>query len=496
MDTAPTTPQPNVPVPPTQPGNPSDAGKTPGSKKPLLERIADWREAHVPDTPFLFIMSVVSGLAIGVAAFILKWTIGTTARLVSHGMKIADGNWILLVVPVAGIVLTGIVVRYVFRTDITHGVSKIMTDLKTGVYKLKAMICYAPIIASSITLGFGGSAGSEGPIAYVGAGIGNNLARIFRLNPRLMTIMLASGAGAGIAGIFKSPIGGLLFTLEVLKVELTTITVMALLTSTLTAAMTAYVFSGFTNDLAFYGYHPFEAHLMPWFIILGIFTGLYSVYYSGVMNRMERFYDSRKSPWVENIIGGVILSVSIFLFPVLYGEGYAAMSDIMNGNISTVIDYSPFHAFFGYEWILIISAAAILLLKSFAASASNSAGGVAGDFAPTLFAGCIAGLFFALLVNKLFNLDLPFADFCFVGMAGVMAGAVRAPLMAIFITVEMTACYTLFLPVFIVAGISFGIVRLFSSREYYAFRDRKKHFSNAGLGLNDSQPDDTPSPQS
>ncbi|MCH5318557.1 MAG: chloride channel protein [Paramuribaculum sp.] len=455
--------------------------------KSRLDRIADWREKHIPDTPFLFIMSVVSGLAIGTAAFILKWTIGMMTKIVAHGMKIAHGNWVLLVVPLLGIVLTGIFVRYVLRTDITHGVSKIMKDLKVGIYKLKAMICYAPILASSITLGFGGSAGSEGPIAYVGAGIGSNLARIFRLNPRLMMIMLSCGAGAGIAGIFKSPIGGFLFTLEVLKVELTSVTVMALLTSTLTAAMTSYVLSGCTNDLSFFGYHPFEPHLMPWFILLGVFTGFYSLYYSGVMTRMEKFYDSRKNPWIENIIGGLILAAAIFLFPVLYGEGYEAMSDIMNGNTSLVIDYSPLHSFFGYEWIIIISAGAILLLKSFAASASNSAGGVAGDFAPTLFAGCIAGLFFAELLNKLFGLELPFADFCFVGMAGVMAGAVRAPLMALFITVEMTACYTLFLPVFIVSGISFGIVRLFTSQEYYAFRDRRKHFTNTDLTGTDTK---------
>ena len=449
--------------------------------KSRLERLADWREAHIADTPFLFIMSVVSGLTIGTAAFILKWCIRLITKLVTHGMKIADVSWILLVVPVLGILLTAIFVRNVLRTDITHGVSKIMADLKVGIYKLKAMICYAPIIASSITLGFGGSAGSEGPIAYVGAGIGSNLARIFRLNPRLMMIMLASGAGAGIAGIFTSPVGGFLFTLEVLKVEMTTVTVMALFTSTITAAMTAYVLSGCTNDLAFLGYHPFDPHLVPWFLLLGLFTGFYSLYYSGVMNRMERFYDSRKNPWIENLIGGVILAVCLLFFPVMYGEGYEAMSEIMAGNISLIIDYSPLHHYFGMEWILIIAAGVVLLLKSFAASASNSAGGVAGDFAPTLFAGCIAGLFFSLLINKVFDLQLPFADFCFVGMAGVMAGAVRAPLMAIFITVEMTACYTLFLPVLIVAGISFGVVRLFTSEEYYAFRDRRKHFSVPSL---------------
>lgn len=449
--------------------------------KRSLDWIADWRQKHIPDTPFLFIMAVVSGLAIGLAAFILKWTIGMMTKIVSHGMHIAHGNWILLIVPVLGIIFTGIFVRYILKTDITHGVSKIMKDLKVGIYKLKAMICYAPIIASSITLGFGGSAGSEGPIAYVGAGIGSNLARIFRLNPRLMMIMLSCGAGAGIAGIFKAPIGGFLFTLEVLKVELTTVTVMALLTSTITAAMTAYVLSGCTNDLLFTGFHPFDAHLVPWYLLLGLFTGFYSLYYSGVMTKMEKFYDSRRNPWIENLIGGIILAVCLFFFPVMYGEGYEAMSMIMSGNKDIIIDYSPLHTFFDEKWILIIAGALILALKSFAASASNSAGGVAGDFAPTLFAGCIAGLFFAEVINKSFGIDLHFVDFAFIGMAGVMAGAVRAPLMAVFITVEMTACYTLFLPVLIVAGISFGVVRLFTSEEYYAFRDRKKHFSNAAI---------------
>lgn len=397
--------------------------------------------------------------------------IGGVTDCVQKWLHPGQVNWLYILIPVAGILLTGIFVRYVVRLDITHGINKVLAKLRQHIYNIKARVMLAPMIASTITLGLGGSAGSEGPIATTGAAIGSNFARIFGMSKRHMMIMIGCGAGAGIAGIFKSPLGGFLFTLEVMRLELTTVSVITLLASTITAAMTAYIFSGCTIDLLFAGEHPFDPALTPIYICLGIFCGIYSLYYSQIMKFMEGRYSKISNPWHRNITGGAVLGISLFLFPAMYGEGYGVMAKLLAGDYSTLTLSSPWHSFSPDALTIIAVCGGMLALKCFATSASNSAGGVAGDFAPTLFAGSIAGLFFALGVNHLFpGADLPVSDCVFVAMGGVMAGAIRAPLMAIFLTVEMTGCYTLFLPVLIVCLISFGVVRLVSHRNYIITR--------------------------
>ncbi len=432
-------------------------------------RAARWRERHISDNAAAFIVATVTGLAAGTGAFVLKWMVASVTRFLTHGLRLDGANWIFLLIPVAGIILTGIYVRYILRDDITHGVSKLMADLRKRIYKLRLHLTYSPLIASTLTLGFGGSAGSEGPIAYAGAAMGSNLARLARFSPQLMMIMVGCGAGAGIAGIFKAPVGGFLFTLEVLRMELTTVSVIALFTACIVAGMTAFALSGFTYDLNFPGVHLFEPSMSGWYVALGIFCGLYALYYSAMMRRMQHVYGSVRSPWLRNLAGGAVLALSIFLFPSLYGGGYGVMGHLLCGEHSAITAGSLFYGIAPDAWALIIVAGAILLVKTFACSASNSAGGVAGDFAPTLFAGCIAGLFFALTVNKIFDAGLPVSHFAFVAMAGVMAGIVRAPLMALFLAVEMTGCETLFLPALIVAGISFGVVKLSTRADFYAY---------------------------
>lgn len=435
----------------------------------FVERLTQWRAKHFRDIVFAYILAIVIGICAGFCAFLLKWMIGKVTGWLTGGTDTASDRWIYFVIPVAGIVLTGIFVRYVVRMDITHGVSKLIVNLKRQIYKIKARILVSPMLASTLTLGFGGSAGSEGPIAYTGAAIGSNLARIFGLSPQLMMIMIGCGAGAGIAGIFKSPVGGFLFTLEVLRIELSTVSVIAVLVSSIAGAMTAYVLSGCTPDVVFAGIHPFDSDLILLFIALGIFCGIYSLYYSAVMKRMQKAYLAIKNPWIRNISGGMVLGAAILLFPSLYGEGYDVIAKMLATDYAAVASGSLWERFVDHPWSIIFMCAGIIMIKCFAASASNSSGGVAGDFAPTLFAGCFAGLFFALIINHLYpEAQLPAEEFAFVGMGGVMAGAIRAPLMALFLTVEMTGCYSLFLPVLIVCGISSVIVWLFSRRDFYA----------------------------
>ncbi|MDE7449925.1 MAG: chloride channel protein [Paramuribaculum sp.] len=432
-----------------------------------FETFLSWRSRKVNDQAFLFTLAFLTGVVSGAFAALLKVVIRHISLFWTSGMHIHGVNIPLLAIPVVGILLTGIYQRYVIHANLTHGSRRLSADLAAGNYSLPSYLTYAPMVASSLTLGFGGSAGSEGPIAYTGAAVGSNIGKLFRVSPRMMMIMVGCGAGAGIAGIFKAPMGGALFTLEVLKMQLTTMSVMALILACVTSAMTAYVLSGYTVDLSYVQMHQFDASVAPWIVGLGIVCGLYSVYYSYIMALMDCTYGRIRNPWIKNGLSGLVLAVLLFIFPAMYGEGYGMMGHLLNGDLHAMINCSAFSRIATDGWPIVLVAGGIVLTKCFAASASNCGGGVAGDFAPTLFAGCILGFFFASSVNLIFGLDLPVSGFAFMGMAGVMSGAIRAPFMALFLTVEMTNGFILFLPLLVVAAISYGVVRLFNKPVYY-----------------------------
>ena len=409
---------------------------------------------YIPPYAFMMTLAFLTGLITGTAAFILKTAIGWISRSVTHAMDPSNLNWILLIAPLIGIMLTGIYQRYILHKEIYHGTERVNRAIRHGRYLMAPDLTYAPLVASTLTLGFGGSAGAEGPIAYTGSAIGSNLAKIFHADTPLIRIMLACGAGAGIAGIFKAPIGGVLFSLEVLTITLTTPAIIAIVLSAVTSALTAYVWSGCTTDIILHDYVPFDWQWMPWVVLLGIFCGLYSFYYSSIMSLMRGWYESMTNPWMKNLISGSLLAIMIFIFPALYGEGYDFMSELFGGNTAAISSYGLFARYGSSTWAPILIALGIIAVKAFACASTNSGGGVAGDFAPTLMAGCVAGFFFAQLLNDISGLQLPVADFAFLGMGAVMAGAIRAPLMAIFITVEMAQVYPLLLPAAIAAATS------------------------------------------
>lgn len=425
--------------------------------------IVAWCRGHIPDVPLVFVLAFATGLVSGGCASLLKWMIGSLGRLLTSGP-----DYVMLALPLAGIVITGLVTRYVMRMDIAHGVRQLIGDLRRRDYSLRPELLYSPMAASAITLGFGGSAGSEGPIAYTGAAVGSNLGRLFGLQPGMMKVLVGCGAAAGIAGIFKAPVGGMLFTLEVLQIGMTTMSVLALLVSCLTSALTSYVIEGYTIDLDFMQLSPPPAGSGWWWIVgLGVFCGLYSAYYSYVMKTVDRWLSGIGRPLVRNVVAGGLLSVAVFLFPALYGEGYQVVQRLINGCQDAVPDRTFLYGM-GGPWPIVAAGAGILLIKCMAASATNNGGCVAGDFAPTLFAGAVAGLTFSALANAVAGAGLPVGNFALFGMAGVMAGTIHAPLMAIFLTVEMTASYPYLLPVSIVAAISFGVIRLFNFHSFYS----------------------------
>ena len=427
-------------------------------------RLLIWREKHMKERTFVSLLSLVVGIACGLAAMVLKWLIHVISGALISDMNVSEGNWTFIIYPVIGVLLATLYVRYVVRDDISHGVTRVLYAISQNKSRLKPHNMYTSIVGSSITIGFGGSVGAEGPIVYTGAAIGSNLGQAFRLSPRVLMILVGCGAAAGIAGM--------LFTLEVLMLDLTTVTVMPLLISSISAASVAYIFTGYDLEFFFVQSEPFIMERLPYFIGLGVMCGLVSLYFTRVMFTMETFFRKRLIlHWRKTVVGCAILATLVFLFPPLYGEGYGAINSLLNGNPGSIVDGSIFYGDRANAMFIVLYIGMIILLKAFATSATNGAGGVGGTFAPSLYVGCMTGFFFAYLLNNLgFGLDLSVKNFALMGMAGVMSGVMHAPLMGIFLTAEMTGGYELFLPLLIVSTLSYGTIKIFEPYSIYTMR--------------------------
>lgn len=429
-----------------------------------------WREKHIRERTFVILLSVIVGILGGLAAMLLRSFIFYISTFLTSFINITQGNWLYLVYPVIGIVLTTLFVRYVVRDNISHGVTRVLYAISQNKSRLKKKNMWASLVASSITIGFGGSVGAEGPIVFTGSAIGSTLGSAFRMSPRILMIMVGCGAAAGIAGIFKAPIAGMLFTIEVLMIDLTTVSVMPLLLASVTGATVAYIFTGYDAEFFFVQSESFVTSRIPYAVLLGVFCGLVSLYFTKTMNMMENVFSRLNAPWKKLLLGGSILATLIFIFPPLYGEGYTTIIELLSGNVSSIVDGSLFYNEGHEVWFILLFIAMIILMKAFATSATNGGGGVGGTFAPSLYVGCLAGFFFAYFINHLFGLDLSVKNFALMGMAGVMSGVMHAPLMGIFLTAELTGGYELFLPLLIVSGLSYVTIKIFLPYSIYAMR--------------------------
>lgn len=437
----------------------------------LWMKFVIWREHHINEKNFVLILSLIVGVLCGFAAQLLKYLIHIISNLLTSHINVVSANWLYLVYPVIGILIVTIFLKVVVKDNISHGVTKVLYAISRRKSRLKKKNMYASLVASSITIGFGGSVGAEGPIVFTGAAIGSNIGQAFRLSPRILMILVGCGASAGIAGIFRAPIAGMLFTLEVLMIDLTGLTIMPLLLSSVTGAVVAYVLEGYNAEFLFVQSEQFATDLIPLTVLLGVVCGLMSYYFTKVMFMMESMFDKLKLQTSKILLGGVILALLIFLFPPLYGEGYSAINDLLSGDVSRIVDGTFFYVDRDNIWFLAIFIGIIALTKAFATSATNGAGGVGGTFAPSLFVGALTGFLFAYIVNNLdLGIELSQKNFSLMGMAGVMAGVMHAPLMAIFLTAEMTGGYDLFLPLLIVAALAYITIRVFSPYSIYTMR--------------------------
>lgn len=438
-------------------------------------QIVAWRERHIKESRFIYLLALVVGVVCGFAAQLLKYLIhAISGFLISH-VSNTSANIAFLIYPVVGILIVTLFVRYVVKDNISHGVTRVLYAISQRKSRLKKKNCYASLVASSITIGFGGSVGAEGPIVFTGAAIGSNIGQAFRLSPKILMILVGCGAAAGIAGIFRAPIAGMLFTLEVLMIDFTGATVMPLLISSITGATVAYVLEGYDAEFFFAQSEPFMTRKIPYAILLGIVTGFVSLYFTRMMMSMEGMFGKIRHAWQKILLGGVILATLIFLFPPLYGEGYSAINNLLEGNVSSIVDGSFFYVDRDSVWFIALYIGMIVLMKVFATSATNGAGGVGGTFAPSLFVGAMAGFLFAYALNNLdIGIDISNKNFALMGMAGVMSGVMHAPLMAIFLTAEMTGGYELFLPLLIVSTLSYMTIRIFEPYSIYSMRLAKK----------------------
>ncbi len=415
------------------------------------------------------LLSFVVGLGCGFAAVLLK----TLIKWIHHGLtfwftKPSDA-YLYLIYPGIGMLLSFLFVRYFVKTDISHGVTKVLLSISRNESRIKPHNTWTSIMASSVTIGFGGSVGAEAPIVYTGAAIGSNVGRSMGMSYKNMTILLGCGAAGAVAGIFKAPLAGVLFTLEILLFNISMTSILPLLISAITATVVSYIFLGDAVAIA-NTIETFSMGNLPYYFILGIFCGIISLYFIRTSLRVEDKMRRVRKPINRWIIGAIAMGVLVFLFPPLYGEGYNSLTLMLNNNPIEMAGGIIGERVLANKWAILLFFTAILLVKVYATAFTNAGGGVGGTFGPTLFTGGIAGFVLGRFINLTGIHVIPEANFVLVGMGGLMAGVMQAPMTAIFLIAEMTGGYDLLIPLILTSAISFATIRLVEQYSIYTKR--------------------------
>ncbi len=430
-----------------------------GPARALLRRL--------PERTSLLVLSVVTGLLCGLAAVLLKTAIHAIQSTL-NGL-FPDSRWPYLVLPGVGMLLSGLLVRYVVRDNIGHGVTKVLQAVSKNESKIRRHNVWSSLVTSALTIGFGGSVGAEAPIVYTGAAIGSNLGKYCGMSYRGMTLLLGCGAAGAVAGIFNAPLAGVLFTLEILLFNISMTGMLPLLLSSISATLVSYIFLGqetqFASTLA-----AFSIRNVPFYLILGVFCGFCALYFIRTTLSMEDRLGKVRNPWLRWALSALSLGVLIFLFPPLHGEGYNFLHPLLNGGTVDFGGSTPLSIALQWEWAVPMFFLLVLLLKVFSMTFTNAGGGVGGTFGPTLFVGAIAGFVLASTLNLISEGLVPVSNFVLVGMAGLMAGVMQAPLTAIFLIAEISGGYELLLPLILTSAISFGVTRIFEKYSIYTKR--------------------------
>ena len=437
---------------------------------PLLDRLISWRERHISERYFLLILSLLIGVTMALVAAFLKFIIHVVESFILQNIE--DHHYLYLLFPALGILLSLLFVRYIVQDDISHGVTKVLSSISQRKSRIKPHNTWSSIIASALTISFGGSVGAESPIVMTGAAVGSNFGRLFRLEQRNLMLLIGCGVAGALGGIFKAPITGLVFVIEVLLLDLTMASVLPLLVSSVSAAAVAYVLSGKEILFQFIQTDPYHIERIPLMILLGVVCGLMSLYFSKTMFRFESELKRIKDFRLRYLISAAILSLLIFLFPPLYGEGYDSVNILLDGQYTQLLDGSIFEAFSNSYWVVFAFFLLTVLFKVFASVSTNSGGGCGGLFAPTLFMGGLTGFIFSYLVNYFSSLNVFISpkNYILLGMAGLIAGVMHAPLTGVFLIAELSGGYNLFLPLMLVSLTSFATIRIFMPHSIYSLR--------------------------
>ena len=432
---------------------------------------------RMPERNLVLLLSLVVGILCGLAAVVLKLGIEHIHGALTSWFGDKDSyNWLYLVYPGVGMLLSLLFVKYIVRDNIGHGVTKVLLAVSKNESKIKPHNMWTSLVASSVTIGFGGSVGAEAPIVYTGAAIGSNLGRYMGLSYKNITILLGCGAAGAVAGIFKAPLAGVLFTLEILLFNISMSSILPLLVSTVSATVVSYIFLGngavFASELV-----PFSMQNIPFYIILGLCCAGFSIYFTRCTLWLEDRIKSIKSPYLRWGVSALGLGLLIFLFPPLYGEGYGTVNEMLACNAIDYDGQTVLAPVLKFRWAVPLFFLIVLILKVFSMSFTNAGGGVGGTFGPTLFIGALAGFVVSRTINLMLGnspLSVPEQNFVLVGMAGLMAGVMQAPMTAIFLIAEISGGYELFIPLIITATISFGVTRIFEPYSIYTKRIAKR----------------------
>ena len=431
-----------------------------------IDRFNAWCEAHLTHHQFLLLLSIPTGFFAGMAAIIIK-KLAHGIRDIVMSITFEYSHLLYFVFPAVGILLTICFCKFILRKEIGHGIPGILYAIRKKKGEVSKHSMWSTIIASGLTVGFGGSVGLEGPSVSTGASIGSNLGRWLKLEYREIIMLIGMGGAAALASIFQAPMTGIFFALEVLMIDLSLGSLIPIICSSFTAILTSYFFLGQAVEYSAVITEGFIPSNALYYIGLGIFVGLVSAYFLKVTFGMERRFKHIQSPWKRFLIGATVLGVLIYLFPALYGEGYDAINAALKGDYSSIYESPVFSGWEEHSWSILVLLAGIILLKAFATALTFGAGGVGGTFAPALFIGAFSGLFFALSMHFLGLGELDPAKFALVGMSGLIAGMLHAPLTGIFLIAEITNGYVLIVPLMIVSALSYFVNRIFFKHSVY-----------------------------
>ncbi len=441
--------------------------------------ITEWIKGDHSQRQIVLMLSLAVGICSGLAAVFLKWFVDFIKQLLTRHFILDQTNGLYLIYPAIGILLAGLFVRFVVKDDISHGVTKILYAISRKRARIKRHNRWTSIVASSLTIGFGGSVGAEAPIVLTGSAFGSDLGKRFHLPPNMLMLMVGCGAAGAVAAIFKAPIAGLMFVLEVLMLDLTMSSLLPLLVTCLTSVCVSYALTGMQPMFDFSLDKSFTIDIIPGCILLGIACGLVSLYFTRTMNWFEGIFGKIHNHWAKFVVGATILGALIYFFPAMYGEGYDVIHQMINeASPDEIMHNTLFYG--GGQSGLLTYLGLVVLLKVFASTATNGGGGCGGVFAPSLFLGSIAGFMFATLWDSTLGLSL--GEACFLspkncalfGMAGLMSGVMHAPLTGIFLIAELTGGYDLFVPLMMVAVAAYLTIQLFEPHSIYAMRLARK----------------------